>query len=126
MLTVSCEEGVLAAPAPNRVVLLEKKRRVAPLGKRCLASVSHRRSFGSESLLWRVQNLSQRSPAALRHITAVCREAALTALQEDIKARHIEARHFESALNAVKPRIPDSLIQSYISYQQRHSGLGFF
>ncbi|XP_047441341.1 ATPase family protein 2 homolog [Mugil cephalus] len=59
-------------------------------------------------------------------ITAVCREAALLALQEDIKAQHIEARHFESALNAVKPRIPDSLIQSYISYQQRHSGLGFF
>ncbi|XP_060935809.1 ATPase family gene 2 protein homolog A [Limanda limanda] len=59
-------------------------------------------------------------------ITAVCREAALTALQEDIKAQHIQARHFESALDAVKPRIPDSLIQSYISYQQRHSGLGFF
>uniref|UniRef100_A0AAX7V9B8 Vesicle-fusing ATPase n=1 Tax=Astatotilapia calliptera TaxID=8154 RepID=A0AAX7V9B8_ASTCA len=53
-------------------------------------------------------------------ITAVCREAALLALQEDIKARHIEARHFESALNTVKPRIPDSVIQSYISYQQQH------
>lgn len=59
-------------------------------------------------------------------ITAVCREAALLALQEDIKAQHVEARHFESALNAVKPRIPDSLIQSYISYQQQHSGLCFF
>lgn len=59
-------------------------------------------------------------------ITAVCREAALLALQEDIKAAHVEARHFESALNAVKPRIPDSLIQSYISYQQQHSGLCFF
>ncbi|XP_076595146.1 ATPase family gene 2 protein homolog A [Chaetodon auriga] len=59
-------------------------------------------------------------------ITAVCREAALLALQEDIKAVHVEARHFESALNAVKPRIPDSLIQSYISYQQQHSGLCFF
>ncbi|KAM9357083.1 ATPase family gene 2 protein homolog A [Symphorus nematophorus] len=59
-------------------------------------------------------------------ITAVCREAALLALQEDIKAQHVEARHFESALNTVKPRIPDSLIQSYISYQQQHSGLCFF
>lgn len=58
----------------------------------------------------------------LSQITAVCREAALLALQEDIKARHIQARHFESALDAVKPRIPDSLIQSYISYQQRRSG----
>ncbi|XP_074530771.1 ATPase family gene 2 protein homolog A [Halichoeres trimaculatus] len=59
-------------------------------------------------------------------ITAVCREAALLALQEDIKAQRVQARHFESALDAVKPRIPDSLIQSYISYQQRHSGLCFF
>ncbi|XP_030595152.1 ATPase family protein 2 homolog [Archocentrus centrarchus] len=59
-------------------------------------------------------------------ITAVCREAALLALQEDIKAQHIEARHFGSALNTVKPRIPDSVIQSYISYQQQHSGLCFF
>ncbi|XP_070769153.1 ATPase family gene 2 protein homolog A [Enoplosus armatus] len=59
-------------------------------------------------------------------ITAVCREAVLLALQEDIKAQHVEARHFESALNTVKPRIPDSLIQSYISYQQQHSGLCFF
>ncbi|XP_008419366.1 spermatogenesis-associated protein 5 isoform X1 [Poecilia reticulata] len=59
-------------------------------------------------------------------ITAVCREAALLALQEDIKAAHIEARHFESALNTVKPRIPDSLIQSYVSYQQQHSGFCFF
>ncbi|XP_010744222.3 ATPase family protein 2 homolog [Larimichthys crocea] len=59
-------------------------------------------------------------------ITAVCREAALLALQEDIKAQQVEARHFESALNTVKPRIPDSLIQSYISYQQQHSGLCFF
>uniref|UniRef100_A0A3B4EVK7 Spermatogenesis associated 5 n=1 Tax=Pundamilia nyererei TaxID=303518 RepID=A0A3B4EVK7_9CICH len=65
-------------------------------------------------------------PDMIDKITAVCREAALLALQEDIKARHIEARHFESALNTVKPRIPDSVIQSYISYQQQHSGLCFF
>ncbi|KAM6923589.1 ATPase family gene 2 protein homolog A [Xenentodon cancila] len=59
-------------------------------------------------------------------ITAVCREAALLALQEDIKAQHIDARHFESALNTVKPRIPDSLIQSYVGYQQQHSSFSFF
>uniref|UniRef100_A0AAY4C0Y8 non-chaperonin molecular chaperone ATPase n=1 Tax=Denticeps clupeoides TaxID=299321 RepID=A0AAY4C0Y8_9TELE len=52
-------------------------------------------------------------------ITAVCREAALLALQEDIKAQRVAAGHFGRALEAVKPRIPDSLIQSYISYQQR-------
>uniref|UniRef100_A0A674BB65 AFG2 AAA ATPase homolog A n=1 Tax=Salmo trutta TaxID=8032 RepID=A0A674BB65_SALTR len=58
-------------------------------------------------------------------ITAVCREAALLALQEDIKAQLIMGRHFESALNTVKPRVPDALIQSYINYQQQR-GQHFF
>lgn len=56
----------------------------------------------------------------------MCREAALLALQDDIKAQRVEAAHFERALDAVKPRVPDSLIQSYISYQRQHSGLCFF
>lgn len=55
-------------------------------------------------------------------ITAVCREAALLALQEDIGAQSIMGIHFEGALELVQPRIPESLIQSYISFQQK-SGL---
>ncbi|XP_023782323.1 spermatogenesis-associated protein 5 isoform X1 [Cyanistes caeruleus] len=55
-------------------------------------------------------------------ITAVCREAALLALQEDIHAKSIMGRHFQSALTVVSPRIPDSLIQFYADYQQQ-SGL---
>ncbi|XP_068797723.1 ATPase family gene 2 protein homolog A isoform X4 [Struthio camelus] len=55
-------------------------------------------------------------------ITAVCREAALLALQEDIHAKCIMGRHFRYALTVVTPRIPDSLIQFYADYQQQ-SGL---
>ncbi|XP_027597413.2 ATPase family protein 2 homolog isoform X1 [Pipra filicauda] len=55
-------------------------------------------------------------------ITAVCREAALLALQEDIHAQSIMGRHFRCALTVVTPRIPDSLIQFYADYQQQ-SGL---
>eukprot|EP00076_Gallus_gallus_P009663 XP_004941260.2 spermatogenesis-associated protein 5 isoform X2 [Gallus gallus] len=55
-------------------------------------------------------------------ITAVCREAALLALQEDINAKCIMGRHFRDALTVVTPRIPDSLIQFYADYQQQ-SGL---
>ncbi|XP_030306306.1 ATPase family protein 2 homolog [Calypte anna] len=55
-------------------------------------------------------------------ITAVCREAALLALQEDIDARSVLGRHFGTALTVVTPRIPDSLIQFYAEYQQQ-SGL---
>lgn len=55
-------------------------------------------------------------------ITAVCREAALLALQEDIQAQCIIGRHFDQALTIVTPRIPDSLIRFYETYQQK-SGL---
>ncbi|XP_006629257.2 ATPase family gene 2 protein homolog A isoform X1 [Lepisosteus oculatus] len=55
-------------------------------------------------------------------ITALCQEAALLALQEDINAKYIRGKHFETALEIVKPRIPDSLIQSYVNYQKQ-SGL---
>lgn len=55
-------------------------------------------------------------------ITAVCREAALLALQEDIQAQCIMKRHFELALTIVTPRIPDSLCQFYAAYQKK-SGL---
>ncbi|MBN3317802.1 SPAT5 protein, partial [Atractosteus spatula] len=55
-------------------------------------------------------------------ITALCQEAALLALQEDINAKCIRGKHFETALEIVKPRIPDSLIQSYVNYQKQ-SGL---
>ncbi|KAM9457025.1 ATPase family gene 2 protein homolog A [Clarias gariepinus] len=58
-------------------------------------------------------------------ITAVCREAALFALQEDIKAEHITVSHFESALAVIKPRVPDSLLQLYADYQRQH-GSGSF
>uniref|UniRef100_A0A8C0GT41 ATPase family gene 2 protein homolog A n=1 Tax=Chelonoidis abingdonii TaxID=106734 RepID=A0A8C0GT41_CHEAB len=55
-------------------------------------------------------------------ITAVCREAALLALQEDIQAKCIMGRHFQHALSVVTPRIPESLRQFYEDYQ-RQSGL---
>ncbi|XP_067386309.1 ATPase family gene 2 protein homolog A isoform X2 [Emydura macquarii macquarii] len=55
-------------------------------------------------------------------ITAVCREAALQALQEDIQAKCIMERHFQHALSIVTPRIPESLKQFYEDYQ-RQSGL---
>uniref|UniRef100_A0A3B3T3P5 vesicle-fusing ATPase n=1 Tax=Paramormyrops kingsleyae TaxID=1676925 RepID=A0A3B3T3P5_9TELE len=61
-------------------------------------------------------------PDMIDKISAVCREAALLALQDDIKAQSVTGRHFDGALAAVKPRIPDSLIQSYVRYQEQ-SGL---
>lgn len=61
----------------------------------------------------------------LSQITAVCREAALFALQENIQAEHITGSHFESALAVIKPRVPDSLLRLYADYQRQH-GSGSF
>ncbi|XP_008575667.1 PREDICTED: spermatogenesis-associated protein 5-like [Galeopterus variegatus] len=55
-------------------------------------------------------------------ITAVCREAALLALEEDMQANCIMKRHFTQALSTVTPRIPDSLRRFYEEYQEK-SGL---
>ncbi|XP_044158163.1 ATPase family protein 2 homolog [Bufo gargarizans] len=52
-------------------------------------------------------------------ITALCREAALLALQEDIQANCITGKHFDQALTIVTPRIPDSLLQFYETYHQK-------
>uniref|UniRef100_A0ACB8E8P5 Spermatogenesis associated protein 5 n=1 Tax=Sphaerodactylus townsendi TaxID=933632 RepID=A0ACB8E8P5_9SAUR len=62
------------------------------------------------------------SARCIQQITAICREAALLALQEDIHAMSIMKQHFQHALAIVTPRIPDSLQQFYESYQQQ-SGL---
>ncbi|KAM9677599.1 ATPase family gene 2 protein homolog A isoform 1-T1 [Trichechus inunguis] len=55
-------------------------------------------------------------------IIAVCREAALLALEEDIQAKCIMKKHFTQALSTVTPRIPESLRRFYEDYQER-SGL---
>uniref|UniRef100_A0A8C3X7M4 ATPase family gene 2 protein homolog A n=1 Tax=Catagonus wagneri TaxID=51154 RepID=A0A8C3X7M4_9CETA len=55
-------------------------------------------------------------------IIAVCREAALLALEEDIQANCIMKRHFTQALSTVTPRLPESLRRFYEDYQEK-SGL---
>lgn len=51
-------------------------------------------------------------------VSAVCHEAAMFALQEDILSKSVEQRHFDKALTVVSPRISDQLIQFYQNYHQ--------
>eukprot|EP00918_Siedleckia_nematoides_P075031 GHVU01164064.1.p1 GENE.GHVU01164064.1~~GHVU01164064.1.p1 ORF type:complete len:865 (-),score=82.47 GHVU01164064.1:47-2434(-) len=55
-------------------------------------------------------------------VSAVCREAALCAMQEDINIDSVHERHFQSALQVVKPRIGLDLITFYENYN-KSSGL---
>ncbi|KAM7141014.1 ATPase family gene 2 protein homolog A isoform 2-T2 [Molossus nigricans] len=61
-------------------------------------------------------------PDRIDKVIALCREAALLALEEDIKAKCIRRRHFTQALSTVTPRIPESLRRFYEEYQEK-SGL---
>ncbi|MBN2250490.1 MAG: CDC48 family AAA ATPase [Candidatus Altiarchaeota archaeon] len=44
-------------------------------------------------------------------IEGVCREAALIALRENIKAREVTSEHFEKSLKKIKPSIPEFELQ---------------
>ena len=50
-------------------------------------------------------------------ISALCREAALAALQENIESREVVRRHFDAAFVAIKPRTSGELIELYKRYQ---------
>ncbi|XP_046387437.1 ATPase family protein 2 homolog [Ischnura elegans] len=49
-------------------------------------------------------------------VVAVCQEAGLGALEEDINSQWIEERHVERALTNVKPRTPQHLLDLYETY----------
>ncbi|KAF4518162.1 hypothetical protein B566_EDAN007853 [Ephemera danica] len=49
-------------------------------------------------------------------VTAVCHEAALAALQEDISAAKVKRQHFQLALKSVTPRTSVSLLELYAKY----------
>jgi len=51
-------------------------------------------------------------------VTAVCHEAALCAMQEDLNIACVHNRHFEHALTVVKPQINSKLVQFYADYQK--------
>lgn len=52
-------------------------------------------------------------------IVAVCREAALKALEENFNAENVTRNHFLEALKIIIPRTPKSLLQMYEKYSQK-------
>lgn len=46
-------------------------------------------------------------------VVAVCHEAAMKTLQDNISAECVYNEHFEYALTIVKPRTPKSLLEIY-------------
>ncbi|EFC45997.1 predicted protein [Naegleria gruberi] len=53
-------------------------------------------------------------------MTALCREAAYIALQEDIHAQHVEFRHFEEAVKSVLPRITKDMLEFYKEFANKN------
>ncbi|MBI4177372.1 MAG: AAA family ATPase [Candidatus Aenigmarchaeota archaeon] len=46
-------------------------------------------------------------------IEALCREAAIAALREDIKAKEVKWRHFEGMMKVIKPSLSPELMRAY-------------
>ena len=55
-------------------------------------------------------------------VVAVCREAALAAMQENVEARFISKAHFLHATSATQPRLTKELLTFYDNYR-KSSGL---
>lgn len=51
-------------------------------------------------------------------IAAICNEAALIALEEDMNAEDVKLRHFQSALSVVKPRINADMTKIYKKFRE--------
>ena len=49
-------------------------------------------------------------------VTAVCNEAALSAMQEDITTDKLQKRHFISAIDSIKPQTTDTMVKYYEDY----------
>lgn len=54
-------------------------------------------------------------------INAVCHEAAMKALEENLKAQYVTQAHFVEALKLITPRTPLSLLQMYTDYLSNHN-----
>eukprot|EP00092_Neocalanus_flemingeri_P019952 GFUD01021611.1.p1 GENE.GFUD01021611.1~~GFUD01021611.1.p1 ORF type:complete len:834 (-),score=379.80 GFUD01021611.1:19-2520(-) len=54
-------------------------------------------------------------------VAAVCNEAALAALEENVTAKKVTEEHFETALKNLKPRISAELFSVYDKFQADHS-----
>lgn len=54
-------------------------------------------------------------------INAVCHEAAMKALEEDLNAQNVTQAHFVEALKLITPRTPSSSLQMYCEYSKNQS-----
>lgn len=52
-------------------------------------------------------------------IAAVCREAALAALREDMSAQSVQLRHYMTALKSQVPQITQEMLSFYRQFEER-------
>ena len=52
-------------------------------------------------------------------LEALCREAALISLRENLEAKEVRARHFAEAMKYVRPSITDDMIKFYETFRER-------
>ncbi len=64
-----------------------------------------------------LSSLSHAKPLSGAEITAVCREAAVLAMEENRLAAHVSRRHFLAALEQFRPRLTSAMMRFYEEYR---------
>lgn len=98
-------DSIIYVPLPNfetRKEIIDIRTRNMPL------------DFEKVPALERLAGLTEGFSGA--EIAAVCQEAGLTALEEDLNCEKVKLEHFTKALQKIKPRTPASLIELYETY----------
>ena len=93
----------------------------APLGSRAELRPLGLCSAAMEPLLGRRQRHWFRRPFPVQ---AICREAALAALEESLQAQRVGSAHFEAALRTVRPRTDAATLRFYQNYERSTHGGG--
>lgn len=90
-----------------------------------LAEMVRRRSFQAVDhrvLTWNCCGVFQTEGCSGAELTAMCQDAALLAMRENIHAPHVSRNHFLAAAAGVRRQITRSIVQKFIDWRV-NSGL---
>jgi AAA family ATPase len=93
-----------------------------------LSRTAHTSDVNADSIIHLVKTRQMESTNAFSNIysgsdvVSICREAAIAAMEEDVKIDAVHLRHYITAITRVEPRITREMIQFYEEFA-RNSNL---
>ncbi len=127
-------EGIMTIGATNRPDLVDPALlrpgrfdrivQVSPPGEEARYEIfkvhTREMSIGSNVSLKKLAKETENYSGA--DIAAVCKEAAMIALRQNVKAENVKMEHFEKALNIVGNSISETDLEKYERFREEHGG----